>query len=115
MITNENSENVVKTSRTEPFTVAIVGIGLIGGSMAIALKDKGFATKVIGVEADETHRQKALQLGLVDEVWDLTEAVQQADLIVLAVPVGICMKLLPEILDNVEKQVVIDVGSTKQG
>jgi len=115
MITNENSENVVKTSRTEPFTVAIVGIGLIGGSMALALKDKGFASKVIGVEANETHRQKALQLGLVDEVWDLKEAVQQADIIVLAVPVGICMKLLPEILDNVEKQVVIDVGSTKQG
>lgn len=109
------NENDNKPLNVAPVTVAIVGIGLIGGSMALALKEKGFAAKVIGVEENEAHRQKALELGLVDEIWDLKEAVQLADIIVLAVPVGVCMKLLPQILDVIDKQVVIDVGSTKQG
>lgn len=93
--------------------VAIVGIGLIGGSMAIALKEKGLARRLIGVDTSETHRTKALELGLVDEVIDLDKAVQQADLIVLAVPVDAVERLLPDLLDQVDQQVVMDVGSIK--
>lgn len=96
-------------------TVAIVGIGLIGGSMALAFKDKGLAQKVIGVDANPEHNQKALALGLVDEIKSLEEAVQEADLIVLATPVNALMELLPVVLDMVTQQVVIDVGSTKEG
>jgi prephenate dehydrogenase len=94
-------------------TVTIVGVGLIGGSLALALKEKGIAQKVIGVEADPTHQQKALELGLVDEVMELDEAIKGSDLIVLATPVNAVVKLLPELLNKINRQIIMDVGSTK--
>jgi prephenate dehydrogenase len=96
-------------------TVTIVGIGLIGGSFALALRDKGIAKRVIGVESNEEHKRKALALRLVDEVKDLDEAIKESDLIFLAVPVDAATTLLPSILDKVDKQVVMDAGSTKEG
>jgi prephenate dehydrogenase len=96
-------------------TVTVVGIGLIGGSFALALKDKGLAKRVIGVESNEEHKRKALSLRLVDEVKELDEAIQESDLIFLAVPVDTATKLLRSILDKVDKQVVMDAGSTKEG
>ena len=69
---------------------AIVGIGLIGGSLALALKEKGIASYVIGVDANPDHQKKALQLGLVDEILDLESAVKASDLIILATPVNAC-------------------------
>lgn len=96
-------------------TVAIIGTGLIGGSMAIALKEKGIASKIIGVDADDAHRQRALDLRLVDEVADLDEAVAKSDIIIMAVPVDATEQMLPAVLDRVDRQVVMDVGSTKHG
>jgi prephenate dehydrogenase len=96
-------------------TTTIIGIGLIGGSFALALKDKGIAQNVIGLDANEEHQRKALSLGLVDEIKELDEAIADSDLIVLATPVDIVIELLPRILDKVNKQLVIDVGSTKEG
>lgn len=96
-------------------TVTIIGTGLIGGSMAIALKEKGVAGKVIGVDANDAHRQRALDLQLVDEVAELQDAVAASDLVVVATPVNATEKLLPVVLDNTSRQVVMDVGSTKQG
>jgi prephenate dehydrogenase len=96
-------------------TVAIVGIGLIGGSLALALKEKGLAHTIIGVDQDPAHQQKAMELNLVDEIADLSAAVKRADLIVLAIPVNAVKALLPSVMDQVDKQVVIDVGSTKEG
>ncbi len=93
--------------------VTIVGIGLIGGSMALTLKEKGFAETVIGVDAKEEHQQKALDLGLVDEILPLEEAVKKSHIVMLAIPVNACVKVLPQILDWVDQQVVIDAGSTK--
>ena len=96
-------------------TVGIVGIGLIGGSLALALKEKGLAKKVVGVEANYEHQQKALELGLVDEIMELNEAIINSDLIVLATPVNSVVKLLPGILNKIERKIVMDVGSTKDG
>lgn len=95
--------------------ITVVGVGLIGGSMAIAMKEKGLATKVIGVEANPAHQRKAIELGLVDELLPLKEAVAAADFVILATPVNALMELVPTVLDNVEKQVVMDAGSTKSG
>jgi len=95
-------------------TVTIIGIGLIGGSFALALKDKGIAERVIGVDENHLHQERALSLKLVDEIMDLNAAVDAADLVVVAVPVDIMNHLLPAILNRVEKQVVIDMGSTKE-
>ncbi len=95
-------------------TITIIGVGLIGGSMALVLKDQGFATHIIGVDTNTDNQKKAMELQLVDEMLPLYEGVVKADLIILAIPVSACETLLPQILDNISKQVVIDTGSTKQ-
>ena len=93
--------------------VTIIGTGLIGGSMALTLKEKGFATKVIGVDASEQHLAQALALGIIDEAHTLQDAVALSDLIIIATPINAAENLLPQILDITNKQVVMDVGSTK--
>lgn len=94
--------------------IAIIGTGLIGGSLSLTLKAKGVASFVTGVEQNEQHAKRALELGLVDAIATLPEAIAEADLIVLATPIDAAEALLPGILDMVSKQVVMDVGSTKK-
>ncbi len=112
---NQANNKELKVSRVEKnLVVAIIGTGLIGGSMAIALKEKGFASKVIGVETNPEHQQQALDLGLIDEINELDEAINRSDFIIVSVPVSVADNLIISILDKVDKQVVIDVGSTKK-
>jgi prephenate dehydrogenase len=94
--------------------LTVIGIGLIGGSIAMTLKQKGFVDHVIGVDNNPMHQDQALQLGIVDEMMSLEEAIVSADLVVIATPVNIAEKLLSTILDLIDKQVVFDVGSTKE-
>jgi prephenate dehydrogenase len=93
--------------------IAIVGVGLIGGSLAIQLNEKGLASKLIGVDSNRDHQKKALELGLVDEIMELNEAIHNSDVVVLAIPVDAMVKLLPQVLDKLTNQVLIDMGSTK--
>lgn len=93
--------------------IAIVGVGLIGGSLAIQLHEKKLSSKLIGVDANEEHAKKALELELVDQTLSLDEAIQQSDVIVLAIPVDTMVSLLPVILNKIDNQVVLDLGSTK--
>lgn len=95
--------------------VTVIGIGLIGGSMALTLREKGLAERIIGVDANPDHAKRALELNLVDEISDLETAVKASKLVIVSVPVNATEKLLPRILDMVDQQVVIDVGSTKEG
>lgn len=92
---------------------AIVGVGLIGGSLALKCRKNGLASKIVGVDSNQAHGVKAIELALVDEMKPLDEAIQSSDVIVLAVPVGVLSALLPYVLDRVSHQVVIDMGSTK--
>lgn len=95
-------------------TVTIVGIGLIGGSLAITLKENGFASRIIGVDANDANIDKAFRRRLIDEAMPLEAAVAQSEVIIVATPVDAMLQLLPAILDLVtEQQVVLDVGSTK--
>jgi len=94
--------------------LAVVGIGLMGGSIALSLKKKGFVSYVIGVDQNIEHQQQALQLGIVDEIMSLEDAVTSSDIIALATPVNVAELLLPSILNLVNKQVVFDLGSTKE-
>lgn len=94
--------------------IAIVGVGLIGGSVAITLKEKNFATKIIGVDKNENNLKKAIQLALIDESASLEKAVNQCEVIFLTVPVDSILSLLPTLLNQVTNQVVIDMGSTKE-
>ena len=93
--------------------IAIIGVGLIGGSLAIQLHEKKLSSRLIGVDTNIAHARKAVELELVDESLSLEEAIIQSDVIVLAIPVDTMVTLLPSILDKVEKQIVIDLGSTK--
>jgi prephenate dehydrogenase len=93
--------------------ITIVGVGLIGGSLALQLHEKKISSKLFGVESNEFHAQKAVELELVDEILSLDAAINQSDVIILAVPVDSMVSLLPEVLNKISSQVVIDLGSTK--
>ena len=97
--------------------ICVIGIGLIGGSMALDLKKRGFASHVTGVDNNPQHANIALISGLVDEILPMEEAIEKSDLIILATPINITRSLLPEILDLLHntKKIVTDVGSTKSG
>ena len=83
-------------------TVGIIGLGLIGGSMALDLKRRGFASRTLGVESDPVAAQAACTIGLVDEVVSYEDCIRRADIIVVAVPVGTAVKMVPDILDRLE-------------
>jgi prephenate dehydrogenase len=96
-------------------TIAIVGIGLIGGSLAISLKENGFAKRIIGVDVSQENLDKAVRRRLIDEDAPMDQAISQADLIVVAIPVDVMVHVIPEILDQIKPhQVVVEVGSTKE-
>ena len=94
--------------------VTIVGVGLIGGSLALAMKEKGFAKKIIGVGRPKGSIEKALELGLIDEILPLEEAVKQSDFIYVSIPVDVTVSVTLQIMNMInERQVVADGGSTK--
>ncbi|MDZ7881143.1 MAG: prephenate dehydrogenase [Saprospiraceae bacterium] len=94
--------------------ITIIGLGLIGGSLAIALRKSGFATTLIGVEANKTNAARALELGLVDKIKPFTEGVKSADIVIVATPVNAMITVLPKVLGIVTHQIVMEVGSTKK-
>lgn len=94
--------------------IVIIGTGLIGGSVALGIK--GFNTHIIGVDSNVVNAQKALELGIIDEIMDLDSAVQIADIVIIAIPVDATISILPHILDSIkETAIVTDMGSTKIG
>ncbi|HNW54809.1 MAG TPA: prephenate dehydrogenase/arogenate dehydrogenase family protein, partial [Bacteroidales bacterium] len=97
--------------------VCIVGIGLIGGSLAIDLKRRGFASSIIGVDNNKHHQNIAIHSGLVDKIDTLENAVRKSDLIILSTPVNANREMLPGILNMIEgtSKIVTDMGSTKAG
>jgi len=94
-------------------TVAVVGMGLIGGSLSLRLRETGVAKRILGVDTDAGHARKALEMGLADEMLDLDTAVGRAEAIFIAIPVDSAVRLLPHVLDKAEGRIVVDLGSTK--
>jgi prephenate dehydrogenase len=95
--------------------IGVIGLGLIGGSLAIGLRESGFATYLIGTDLNPDHAAKALELGLVDEVLPLEQTATLADIILVTTPVDTLIKLIPKILGLIRPdQLVLDAGSTKQ-
>jgi prephenate dehydrogenase len=94
-------------------TITVIGLGLIGGSMALDLKARGYCSRIIGVDTNPEHCKQAISLGIVDEIKNLNDALD-SEIIIVAIPVSDTANILPYILDNInEKTVVMDVGSTK--
>jgi prephenate dehydrogenase len=98
-------------------TIAVVGIGLIGGSLALDLRKRHFTDKIIGVESNLQHRNIAQLCGIIDEADTLENAIDRSDLILLCTPVDSNIKLLPMVLERINgtSKVVADMGSTKAG
>lgn len=103
--------------KTDTFFIpvlVVVGPGLIGGSVAAALKKAGCVGKVIGVSRQANTTNQALRLGLIDEVCDLVTATKQADVILLATPVRATRALLQQMQPHLRSHTIItDAGSTK--
>jgi len=95
--------------------VALIGLGLIASSMGHAMKRAGLASSIIGYAKSKETREKAMELGFVDAIADNAgDAVAQADLVVLCVPVGAMSKVAAEIGPKLKKGAVVsDVGSVK--
>ncbi|MBF6056908.1 prephenate dehydrogenase [Thiomicrorhabdus heinhorstiae] len=95
--------------------ITVIGVGLIGGSFAKAVKEKKLAQKVIGFGHNPERIQKAVQLGVIDEgVCDLKAAVENSDLIMLAVPLGSFAQIFKDIKPYVRPDAIItDAGSAK--
>lgn len=96
-------------------TVAIIGLGLIGGSVGLRLKKSDFTSDVIGIDKNSNNCQAALNLSLVNETCELEIGIKKADVVIIAIPVDQIIQLLPGILSKISADaVVIDMGSTKE-
>ena len=87
--------------------------------MGLDLKKRGFAKTVLGVEKETVNAEAALRLGLADEITSYEECLKRSDVVVVSVPVGAAVKMLPDILDHFkeeggEDKIVIDTCSTKE-
>src|SRR5690242_8629981 len=108
----ENSFTLGKDG--EGLVITIVGVGLISGSFALAMKEKGFAKHIIGVSKTEASAKKAIELGIIDETLELCEAVKKSDFIYVAIPVDVTIPVMQQIMDVMtDKQIAVDAGSTK--
>jgi len=93
--------------------VAVIGLGLMGGSLALSLKKLDFVKSVVGYDLNKAHQKEALVLNLVDKIVSF-EDVKEADVIFLAIPVNGIIATLKELVDVDEATTIIDLGSTKE-
>jgi len=94
-------------------SVSIIGVGLIGGSWALALKKHFSDITILGVDNNQSHLEEALRSGLIDKAVDL-DAAAQSDLVFVSIPVGAASEVIFSLLDKVgEHTLVMDAGSTK--
>lgn len=94
--------------------VGIVGLGLIGGSLGLALRQEKLISCVSGFDLDKSHESQALELGLVHEILSFDEMKKKCDIIFLAIPVEAIIKIIKDLDDIDENTTIIDLGSTKQ-
>ncbi|MBD3862659.1 prephenate dehydrogenase [Olleya marilimosa] len=93
--------------------IYIIGVGLIGGSLALDIKNKRPEVTVYGIDKSEDHINQALELGVIDHKATF-EDLDKAELVVLAIPVDASVSVLPDVLDKISDfTLVADVGSTK--
>ena len=99
-------------------SVGFVGLGLIGGSMAVDLRARGYASSLIGADKNPLNAEAACRLGLVDRVASLEECIEGSDIIVVSVPVSAASGIIQQVLDTFKEKgwtdkLVMDVCSTK--
>ncbi|MCJ8325580.1 MAG: prephenate dehydrogenase [Campylobacterales bacterium] len=94
--------------------IGIIGLGLMGGSIAKAIKKYSIAKNVYGYEKNEEYQKEAVALNLVDELLSLKDLKDKSDVIILAIPVDPIIAFMDELKDISEKTTIIDLGSTKE-
>jgi prephenate dehydrogenase len=92
--------------------IAIVGLGLMGGSLALSLKKLDFIDEIVGSDHNKEHQKQALELKLVSKIVDFND-IKEYDVIFLAIPVDGVISALNNLEDVSEKTTIIDLGSTK--
>lgn len=93
--------------------IYIIGIGLIGGSMALDCKQVYPDATIYGIDSNENHLKEAMDLKVIDAVASLHD-LSHADMVILSVPVDVAVAILPQVLDAIgDNSIVFDVGSTK--
>ena len=95
-------------------TIGFVGLGLMGGSLSIALQQTLGSYHFIGLDHNQKHCQQALELGLVNEIVESLSALKECDVIFLSIPVDGIIKISQEFKDLSENITIIDLGSTKE-
>lgn len=94
--------------------VFVIGIGLIGGSLVLDIKDKFSEAVIYGIDAKEAHLDKAIEIGVIEHKAKL-EDISSADVVIVSIPVDVQLMVLPRVLDIVsDDTLVMDVGSTKE-
>ena len=94
--------------------IGIIGLGLMGGSFAKAVKRYGIASKVYGFTNSQKNRKEIEELGLVDELVDLNTLKDICDVIILSIPVDAIISMFPSFIDIKKDTTIIDMGSTKE-
>jgi len=96
--------------------IGIIGLGLIGGSLATSLRNRNFADYFYGFDINTEHGEEALQIGFINEFVDLDTLIEKSDIIAVAIPVDKSNKIVQTVLDKLKhNQILIDLGSTKSG
>ncbi|CAA0236865.1 Prephenate dehydrogenase [Tenacibaculum maritimum] len=100
--------------KEKDMNVFIIGLGLIGGSFALDIQQEFKTATIYGVDTNENHLREALDFKIIHQKSSLKE-IEKADLVIIAIPVDIALKLTPQILDKIpDATLVLDVGSTKE-
>ena len=93
--------------------VGIIGLGLIGGSLGLALRDMKIISSVSGYDLNKQNEEDALKLGLIDKIISFEEMKRTCDMIFLAIPVEAIIKVLDDLKDIPKNTTIVDLGSTK--
>tara|TARA_R110002073_G_scaffold148335_3_gene301415 strand:- start:11075 stop:11926 length:852 start_codon:yes stop_codon:yes gene_type:complete len=94
--------------------IYLIGVGLIGGSLALDIKNLDASTTIYGIDKNDVHLDMALEKGIIDHKAKIQD-LKNADLVIVAIPVDVTVKKLPKLLDLVsDDALIIDVGSTKE-
>ncbi len=94
--------------------VFVIGIGLIGGSLAMDIKVNYPKATIYGIDTNENHLEKALELGVIDQKANF-DSLDIADIVIVSIPVDVQLEVIPNVLDKINDNcLLIDVGSTKE-
>jgi len=93
--------------------IAIIGLGLMGGSLALSLKQQDYVTNIVGYDHNKLHQKQAMELSLVNTIGTLKD-VKKCDIIFLAIPVDGLIATMHKLTDISKKTTIIDLGSTKE-